>query len=394
VRHDRGARDPARRPARLDLRYLAPMVRRAVIVAGFAVLVGGLVAVATAAPPAGYRCGKGGKPNARAQACTCPAGKKPARNADDVAVCVAKSARAPATPVTPPTTTFVAPPPAPDPTCPTDMVPVRGGSFDMGSPLGTGGDADEIPSPKGKRTVTLTGFCLDRTEVTAEAYASCVGAKACSPAADTVEWDGLDDATRKPWNDAQLCNANQTARQQHPINCVTWDQAVAFCGWQKKRLPTEAEWEYAARGTDGRAYAWDPALGAPTPKLADACDADCQALGKRMGFKWKSIGDSDGFEATAPVGSFPDGSSPFGALDLTGNVWEWVADEYARYEAGAVKDPAPAETALVGDAKHFTLRGGGWDSDNRSYLRAANRLHAKRSMRSTSYGFRCARAGK
>ncbi|HVV86632.1 MAG TPA: SUMF1/EgtB/PvdO family nonheme iron enzyme [Kofleriaceae bacterium] len=364
------------------------LARSSWIVAGAGGLaLAGLATVALAAPPAGYRCGKGGKPNPKAQACTCPAGKKADRNADDLAVCVAaKSTHA----ATPGDGGFA--PPIPEPTCPSDMVPVHRGTFDMGS-TPAAGDPDEIPAPKGKRTVTISGFCLDRTEVTVDAYAQCVAAGGCTAAATTVDWEGLDPATAKKWNDAGVCNAGHADRKAHPINCVTWDQATAYCAAQHKRLPTEAEWEYAARGTDGRSYPWEPKLGAPSPRLVNGCDKDCQALGKSLGFKWKSIGDSDQFATTAPVGSFSDGSSPFGAYDMGGNVWEWVADEYARYDAGTFTDPAPAETARAAADKLFVLRGGGWDSDDRAYFRAANRLHTKRSARSSSNGFRCARAG-
>ena len=361
--------------------WLAAVMTGGLITAALATALTGLAA---AAPPAGYRCGKGGKPDPRAEGCTCPAGKRAARGPGDVAVCAARPTR-------PPAAAVPSPPPPPEPTCPSDMVPIPGGVFVMGSPFG-GGDPDEIAMPKGKRTVTLSGFCLDRTEVTVEAYAECVGAGVCTPAADTVEWDGLDDATRALWNDARLCNADRDDRQAHPVNCVTWDQATAYCASRHKRLPTEAEWEYAARGSDGRTYPWEPAQGPPAPTLFNGCDRDCQALGKRLGQRWRTMFvASDHHEATAPVGSYPDGASPFGALDLTGNVWEWTADEYARYQAGAVTDPAPAVTAAPADDKKFSLRGGGWDIDDRAYARAANRLGSKRSVRSSSNGFRCLR---
>ncbi len=364
------------------------MLHRALVAGSVAlVMLAGVIATAEAAPPAGYRCGKGARPDAQAEACTCPRGKRAARSADDVAVCVATTTRPPVAPASAPPT------PAPLPTCPSDMVPLAGGTFVMGSFAG-GGDADEIAVPRGKRTVRLTSYCLDRTEVTVEAYAACVAGGTCTAAAETVEWDGLDAATRTLWNEARLCNGDREDRQAHPINCVTWDQARGYCASLRKRLPTEAEWEYAARGSEGRRYPWEPRLGGPAPALFNGCDRDCQALGQRLGLRWRSMFvDSDAFEATAPVGRYPDGASPAGVLDLAGNVWEWTADEYARYDAGAVTDPAPAATVTPDEAKRFSLRGGGWDIDDRAYVRAANRLGSKRLVRSSSNGFRCARAG-
>ena len=362
------------------------MERRNLIVPGaVAFVIGGLAAVASAAPPAGYRCGKGGKPAPASEGCTCPAGKRSSRNAADAAVCAA---------VRPPVTPVILPPPPPEPTCPSDMVAVHGGTFDMGTPVGGGGDPDEIPVPAGKRTVTLSAFCLDRTEVTVEAYADCVAAGACAPAPDTVEWTGIADADRRLWNDSKLCNANRDDRQSHPVNCVTWDQATTYCTAQQRRLPSEAEWEYAARGSDGRPYPWQAALGAPSTKLFNGCDRECQALGKKLGLTWRAMfADSDDFAATAPVGSYPDGASAFGGLDMAGNVWEWVADEYARYDAGTIVDPAPATTADIAGAKRYVLRGGGWNVDKRTQIRAANRLGLERTQRNSINGFRCARAG-
>ena len=288
------------------------MQRRILVVSrAVAVLIGGLAAVASASPPAGYRCGKNGKPAAASEGCTCPAGKRSSRNGDDVAVCVAARAA-----VRAPVPTVILPPPPPEPTCPSDMVPVHGGSFDMGTPVGGGGDPDEIPVPTGKRTVRLSAFCIDRTEVTVEAYADCVAAGACTPAPDTVEWTGIADVDRTLWNDAKLCNANRDDRQSHPVNCVTWDQASTYCTAQQRRLPSEAEWEYAARGSDGRQYPWPAALGAPSPTLFNGCDRACAALGKMLGLTWKPLfAASDDFAGTAPVGSYPDGASAFGGLD-------------------------------------------------------------------------------
>ena len=193
--------------------------------------------------------------------------------------------------------------------CPSDMVHVAGGTFLMGSPTGRG-SYHEYP----QHQVTLTGYCIDKTEVTVAAYMQCVASGKCT-AAQEPSAEGFD----------SLCNGTRADRQNHPVNCVDWNQAAAYCAWAKKRLPSEAEWEYAARGSEGRTYPWGNE--APSAKRLNACGSECRALGKRQGKDWAVIyEDSDGWEATAPVGSFQRGASPFGVLDMAGNVWEWTAD--------------------------------------------------------------------
>ena len=263
--------------------------------------------------------------------------------------------------------------------CPTGMVAVPAGTFHMGSPDGTG-NTDEHP----QHEVTLSAYCIDKTEVTVKAYAGCVRAGGCTAAPLTVQWSGVSAEDVKRYS--RFCNRDD--RPDHPINCVDWSQATAYCTWAGKRLSTEAEWEHVARGTDGRAYPWgnEP----PSATRLNACGRECVAMGKReLNQDWKQMYDaSDGWETTAPVGSFPDGASPFGALDMAGNVWEWMADWYGTYPGAAATNPRGAET---GTAR--VLRGGAWNNDDAGHVRAAYRNRNEASNRNNNVGFRCARDG-
>lgn len=155
------------------------------------------------------------------------------------------------------------------------MVSVKAGPFPMGAGAGT---------------PTSTGaFSIDRTEVTAQAYSECVAAGACAP-------------TRP----GRGCNLGQSGREQHPVNCINFVQAKTYCEWAGKRLPTGAEWEKAARGTSGQPYPWGDEP--PSCNLQVMRGRDCRTMG------------------TAAVGSLPAGASPYGVLDMMGNVWEWTEE--------------------------------------------------------------------
>lgn len=166
--------------------------------------------------------------------------------------------------------------------CPEGMVPIPGGTFSMGE-----GDPTQQYGGPAAHEETAAAFCIDRTEVTAGAYHGCTDA-ACGAVEIGTCADGEEHA-------------------QYPRNCVTWAQADAYCRWRGGRLPTEAEWEFAAHGADGRLYPW----GSEPPDDTRARWGG--ALGLRRLY-------------TAPVGSYPAGASPFGVLDMSGNVSEWVGD--------------------------------------------------------------------
>lgn len=226
-------------------------------------------------------------------------------------------------------------------------VPV--GEFLMGSI-----DADSSASndEKPQHKVYLDAFRIDRTKVTNALYAKCVQAGKCPAPANATS------STRSSYyGNSQYDN--------YPVIYVAWDDARKYCEFAGGRLPTEAEWEKAARGTDGRIYPW----GNEPP------DA------KRANF-------DNNVKDTTPVGSFLAGASPYGALDMAGNVWEWVADWYDEkyYGSSSSRNPSGPSSGQV-----RVLRGGAWLS-YQSYVRAADRFWYAPDYRLSYLGFRCARS--
>ena len=219
------------------------------------------------------------------------------------------------------------------------LVVIVGGRFRMGSDEG---GADERPVHE----VSVPTFALDRTEVTVEAYEACVKAGACTVA-----------GAARP---TTSCNAGQRDRKRHPINCVDWNQASAYCASAGKRLPTEEEWEYASRGADGRTFPWGNA-----PPSAQVC--------------WNGEGRAER-TTTCEVGAFPSGASPFGVLDMAGNVWEWTSSAYSEQYGNPPIDD------------RHVYRGGSFYFDVPSGLRASARSAGAPSVKSYVLGFRCARS--
>lgn len=165
------------------------------------------------------------------------------------------------------------------------MVAIPSGGYSMG--------AQDLPGARrAGRDEQVASFCLDRVEVSAERYTACVQQGGCS----------------RPLTGG-LCTFERAGASSRPINCVTWRDAHAYCAWQKKRLPTEVEWEYAARGSDGRIFPW----GASLPGKRACWDGDGNALGHGNRHE------------LCPVGSHPEDRSPFGVLDMAGSVSEWTA---------------------------------------------------------------------
>ncbi len=240
------------------------------------------------------------------------------------------------------------------------LVSIPAGEFIMGSSRVDDPQAMEEELPQ--HTVYLDAYWIDRSEVTNAQYALCV--------AD-------DGACTKPADFSSLTRSRyygNSAYALYPVVYVSWSQAAAYCAWAGRRLPSEAEWEKAARGPDGRIYPWgDDFDGA----RANYCDINC-ANG------WKDSRYDDGYPDTSPVGDYPDGASRYGALDMAGNVYEWVADWYGTYgRSGQVNPRGPAA-----GLEHI-IRGGSW-GDDAAHIRAAMRSHIPQEEYWTNFiGFRC-----
>ncbi len=231
------------------------------------------------------------------------------------------------------------------------MVRVPGGPFFMGCNEAVDTECDEDEKPG--RTVSVEAFRIDKTEVTVAAYKSCVDAGDCKR--DTF----------RTKSDNKYCNWGYSDRGQHPMNCVSWFGADAYCRLQGQRLPTEAEWEKAARGTDKRKYPWGNERASCARAVFDDGSTTATA---------GSETDGCGRDSTWPVGSKAQGASPYGVLDMAGNVWEWTADWYVYGD--------------INRGKFRSLRGGSW-LFKPGLVRASNRLRNSPSSQTINVGFRC-----
>jgi formylglycine-generating enzyme required for sulfatase activity/serine/threonine protein kinase len=292
---------------------------------------------------------------------------------DGAAPASASSAAAAIAPKTPPSAS--APPP---PACPDRTVQIAAGQFYQGSDA-KDAQANEKPS----HSVKLESFCMDLYEVTAREYRECSDSGKCKRAGTEVEWPKITPKDQKVYS--PLCTISDPAKSDHPINCVTWAMADKYCKAQDKELPTEAQWEYATRGPDGRVYPWGD--DAPSVAHLNACGSECTKWGKENGVAATALFDADdGFATTAPVGQYAKGRSRFGPYDVVGNVWEWVADWYGDYDPVDKANPTGPE---AGTRK--VIRGGAFNGSFASWLRPSFRYAQEPGAQSHGIGFRCAK---
>jgi formylglycine-generating enzyme required for sulfatase activity len=229
------------------------------------------------------------------------------------------------------------------------LVYVPAGSFLMGSDKSV--DSQAFDSELPQHTVTLDAFWIDQTLVTNAMYARCVAAGSCT----APQYSGSYSRSSY-YGDSQYAD--------YPVINMKWSMADAYCRWAGRQLPTEAQWEKAAHGTDGRIYPWGN-----------------QAPDKTLANYNQFVGD------TSKVGSYPAGASPYGALDMAGNAYEWVADWYS---ATSYKDSPtnnPAGPASSGNGR--VLRGGSWIINTRA-IRSAGRIYLTPTDTNSDFGFRCA----
>ena len=259
------------------------------------------------------------------------------------------------------------------------MIWVPAGRFLMGTPTNfpRAHDPDECPM----RPVTLTrGFWIARCETTNAEYAKFLehirktgDHGKCHPGEPKGK-----DHTPANWSETKL------NRPRQPVVGVDWWDAYAYAAWAGLRLPTEAEWEYAARGSDGRLYPWGTNW--PPVKVVGNF-ADETAAGEEPDMR-TLVGYKDGHATTAPVGSFSLGASWCGAMDMAGNVWEWCNDIYAPYDVKIDRDPVGPAT---GEGR--VVKGGSWRGTEAADFRCAFRDNYRPEYRSDGFGFRCARSG-
>lgn len=217
-----------------------------------------------------------------------------------------------------------------------------------------------LESPQ--HTVTLDSFWIDQNEVTNIQYRQCVEAGVCQVSATCDQGEP---------------SFGNTSKVDHPVGCVSWNDARTYCEWAGARLPTEAEWEYAARGPQGNIYPWGNTFDG---NRLNYCDAKCE-------HSWADRAIDDGYAESAPVGNYPDGASWCGAQDLAGNVAEWVADWLGDYAPEPQTNPTGPET---GSEK--VIRGNSWRFF-RERFRMAARAKIAPTNRYDKVGFRCAMAG-
>jgi len=237
------------------------------------------------------------------------------------------------------------------------MVLVPEGDFIMGCNYDEK-DLECLPSTYPAHNVYLDSFYIDKNMVTYGEYNKCIKDGHCSE----VFFGGG-------------CNAYMPWNKDHPVNCVDYNQSKTFCEWQGKRLPTEAEWEKAARGTDGRIFPWGNEL--PNCNLAVMNDQP---------FVDGEMGTGCGSGTTQPVGSKPAGASPYGVMDMSGNLWEWTQDWYQEdyFEHSPSKNPKGPDAGVF-----RVIKGSDWGMRTPRELVANLRFNYAPLGQGYLIGFRC-----
>ena len=269
-----------------------------------------------------------------------------------------------------------APPPKP---CPEGMAYIEGGKFFMGTDAKDG--VFNFARPAHKEEVAP--FCMDVYEVTIGDFRKCSEPGECKRAFRESFWP-QGGTSKKDWEAqkkaySKLCNENFRNRENHPVNCVTWQQAVSYCKFVGRRLPFEREWEYAARGSDGRVYPWGDAV--PDHIRQNGCGLECVRWREQEGLPPHAVlyEQDDGFTGTAPVGHFAAGKTMHGLYDIVGNVFEWTADEFLLY----------GEKSKPGSTRH-PIRGGAFNSFMPTFADPALRFGQDADAHNHGIGFRCA----
>ncbi|TES90808.1 MAG: hypothetical protein E3J88_03590 [Anaerolineales bacterium] len=249
------------------------------------------------------------------------------------------------------------------------MVYVPEGEFLMGS-------EDGFENKRPVHMVYLDAFWIDQTEVTNDMFAVFLNAQGNQMEGGENWLDVGDVDAQIIWEGGEWKPKSRYV--YHPVIEVTWHGAQAYCEWAGKRLPTEAEWEKAARGLDGRAYPWGNQFDSSLVNLDDETSDDTKTI-------ICTPSGCDGYSKTAPVGSFPSGASPYGAMDMAGNVWEWVFDWYDEeyYAVSPLNNPWGPSSGPA-----HVVRGGSW-LNYENDARTTYREWLKTMTSSNGVGFRC-----
>jgi formylglycine-generating enzyme required for sulfatase activity len=251
------------------------------------------------------------------------------------------------------------------------LVYVPAGQFEMGSDL--------VERAQPAHTVSIDAFWIDRTEVTNAMFAAFLNDQG-NQVEDGVAWlepgAGHRGIVYGHIDESDGVFSAEPGYKDHPVVEVSWYGAAAYCAWAGARLPTEAEWAYAARGPDARPYPWGDAY---DESRANYCDVNCT-------YKWRDTRFDDGAAEWTAVGTYPDGASWCGALDMAGNIWEWVQDRWAEdyYARSPIDNPRGPESGTL-----YVARGASWFDGPEANL-ASRAVLTPSSYRMHWVGVRCA----